>query len=217
MEKSGFFERVGGVLLEPKKTFNRILEENIGFGEPILLLIAFFGVETALIGVILARVSSTILGSLSRLFGGFTQPSSLTFLYWLIPLGTTITTIIVVLISWLILVGLTHFSAKYFFKGLGKFSQLLKLYGYSSILLFLPIFGTVILIVNPKLLIYSLILNFISIFWLIVIWVAAVESCHKIDAGKAFFSVFVWPLAIWLIITFGLWFSTPMVIRGIFS
>jgi len=167
----------------------------------LLLIIIFFGIQGALVGVFVTRVFSSIITFLGS-YAGFEQFGTLQALSSIIPVTTTIMCIVGSLIFWLISTGISHLCARYIFGGMGAYTQLLKLYGYATVPSSLVIFGIILVGLNFFFFAgYFLVLFLIALFWMVTISVVAVERCHLIDPGKAFISSFVLPLVVYLIIS----------------
>jgi len=196
----GFLDRLGGTLLEPGKTFYRILEEKRGILEPLFLIILFFGIQGALVGVFIVRILYSFLPFLSPIIG-VEQLKTFQDILSIIPIITTISWIIFSLILWVISAGIAHLCARYVFKGMGSYTQLLKLYGYASVPSSLVILGMLLVSLNFSLFFgFSIILCLIAIFWTV-----AVERCHLIDPGQAFISSFIAPLILFIILSAIIW------------
>ncbi|MEM3382910.1 MAG: YIP1 family protein [Nitrososphaerales archaeon] len=209
-----FLERLGGILLEPRKTFYDMMQKGMSVIEPLFLIIVFFGIQGALFGVFTVRLLYSFLDFLSQFAG--TEPLRIfqgSFI--IITITTTISWIIAALLIWIISAGIAHLSAKYIFKGLGSYSQLLKLYGYASIPSSLVILG--IMLLNLNLFIFFgifLILCLIAFFWIVVILLVAVERCYLIDPGQAFISSFIVPLVVYLTLSAIIWSIFSSLLSG---
>ena len=202
---TGFLDRLGGVLLEPRKTFYNILEEKRGIIEPLLLIIVFFGIQGALVGVFIVRILYSFLPFLGP-FIGIEQLKVFQGNLFIIPIITAISLIIFALILWIISAGIAHLCARYIFKGMGLYTQVLKLYGYASVPSSLVILGMVLVSLNFSLFFgFSIILCLIAIFWTVLILVVAVERCHLIDPGQAFISSFIAPLVFYIVLSAVIW------------
>jgi len=202
---TGFLDRLGGTLLEPRKTFYDILEEKRGILEPLFLIILFFGIQGALVGVLIVRILYSFLPFLSPIIG-VEQLKAFQGILFVIPIITTISWIIFSLILWVISAGIAHLCAKYVFKGMGSYTQLLKLYGYASVPSSLVILGMMLASLNFSIFFgFSVILCLIAVFWTVIILVVAVERCHLIDAGQAFISSFIAPLVLLIILSAIIW------------
>ncbi|MCP8305348.1 MAG: YIP1 family protein [archaeon] len=213
---TGFLDRLGGALLEPRKTFDDILTEKRGILEPLLLIVAFFGIQGALVGVFAVRIISSILALLGPIIG-VEQFGTFQAFSFIIPVTTAIVWIIGSLICWFISAGIAHLCARYVFSGMGAYTQLLKLYGYATVPSSLVILGMVLVGLNfPFFFGYFIILCLIAIFWMVSISVVAVERCHLIDPGKAFISSFVVPLVVYLIISALLTYLLSLSLGGFF-
>jgi len=206
-----FLGRVGGALLEPGKTFYQIIAERRSILESLLLVIIFSSVYGAVIGASVARVIPSLLTGLGSVFGAEAQFTGLLGIVWLIPIATALLNIIGTLILWVISAGISHLCAKYVFKGRGSYVQLLQLFGYAFVPVSLVIAGVLIVGVNLSPL-YSLILSLIAVFWAVIILVVAVEKAHQLDAGKAFVSAFIAPLAFYLLILFAAGFAVTSIV-----
>jgi len=79
------------------------------------------------------------------------------------------------------------------------------LYGYVSVPYSLIILATVLIGINFSLSPLSLILGLISIFWMVLTMIVAVDTNYKISLGKAFISSFVGPMIVLLILFVALW------------
>lgn len=201
----GFLDRLGGVLLEPRKTFYDILEEKRGILEPFLLLIIFSGIQGALVGVFLARLLYSFFPFLSPLIP-IEQLEILQGSLFTIPIITAFSCIVFALILWVISAGIAHLCARYIFKGMGLYTQLLKLYGYASVPSSLILLGMILSSFNFSVFFgFSLILCLISLFWTVLILVVAVERCHLIDPGQAFISSFIAPLVFYALLSAVIW------------
>ncbi|MCP8318510.1 MAG: YIP1 family protein [Candidatus Methylarchaceae archaeon HK01B] len=197
---TGFLDRLGGALLEPRKTFDDILTEKRSILEPLLLILVFFGIQGALVGVFFVRIISSIFTLLSPITG-FEQFGTFQAFSFIIPVTTAIMWIIGSLILWVVSAGIAHLCARYIFGGMGAYTQLLKLYGYAIVPSSLVILGMVLVGLNFLFFFsYCIVLCLIAIFWMVSISVVAVERCHLIDPGKAFISSFILPLVVYMII-----------------
>ncbi|MGQ9719048.1 MAG: YIP1 family protein [Nitrososphaerales archaeon] len=192
-----FLDRLGGALIEPRKTFYDMLAENRGIIEPLLLVVLFFGIQGALVGVFLFRLSSSIMPFMS--FMGAEQSMALQTFLLTIPVITTVLWLIVALLLWIISAGITHLCAKYIFKARGSYTQLLTLYGYASVPSSLVILGMILVGLNIfSFFVLFMFLFIVAAFWAVVILVVAVERCYLLDPGQAFISSFIVPLAVYL-------------------
>ncbi|MGQ9469199.1 MAG: YIP1 family protein [Nitrososphaerales archaeon] len=201
----GFLDRLGGALIEPRKTFYHILEEKRGILEPLLLIIVFSSIQGALVGVFIVRILYSFFPFLSPIIGAG-QLRAFQESLFIIPIITTISWIIFSLISWVISAGIAHLCARYIFKGIGSYTQLLKLYGYASIPSSLVILGMLLVSLNFSLFFgISIILWLIAVFWTVITLVVAVERCHLIDPGQAFISSFISPLIFYIILSTLIW------------
>lgn len=212
---TGFLERLGGTLLEPRKTFYDMMQRKIGILEPLFLIIAFFGIQGALAGVFTVRLLYSFLALLSP----FTNEQLRVFQgsLLILPVITTISWIVTALLIWIISAGIAHLSAKYIFKGIGSYTQLLKLYGYASIPSSLVILGIMLLSLNFSIFSgISLILCLMAVFWVVVILVVAVERCYLIDPGQAFISSFIIPLIVYLALSALIWLIFSSLVGGLF-
>jgi len=197
---TGLLNRLGGTLLDPHQTFEQMIAEKRGFLEPLLIVFLSHGIQGAIIGSFIARIIFAIYAFLGKWLGE--APHGLIAS---IPIIAFFVAFIVTLILWAIMTGIAHLSAKYIFKGVGSFSQLFKLYGYASVPYSLIILATVLLGVNFSLSPLSLLLGLISIFWMVLTMVVAVDTNYKIGLGKAFISSFVGPMVVLLILFVALW------------
>lgn len=204
----GILDRLGGALLEPGKTFDRMIDEERGILEPLLIVVVFNAIQGAIIGSLIVRIILSVVAFAGRFFGqmgiptGGVPPGPIPMgLLAIIPVATAVLWSIAALILWVIFAGIAHFIAKYVFKGVGSFVRLLTLYGYASVPWSLVILGMVLLGLNLFAFMgFSAILNLVAIFWMVLITVVAAERSHKIDPGKAFISVFIGPLVVFLIL-----------------
>ncbi|MCP8317433.1 MAG: YIP1 family protein [archaeon] len=201
----GFLDRLGGTLLEPGKTFYDILEEKRGILEPLFLIIIFFSIQGALIGVFIVRILYSFLAFLSPIIGAG-QLKAFQESLFIIPIVTTVSWIIFALLLWVISAGIAHLCARYVFKGIGSYIQLLKLYGYASVPSSLVTLAMLFVSLDFFLFFgFSIILCLIAVFWTVIILVVAVERCHLIDPGQAFISSFIAPLIFYLILSALIW------------
>ncbi|NWG08754.1 MAG: YIP1 family protein [Nitrososphaerales archaeon] len=192
-----FLDRLGGALIEPRKTFYDMLAEKGGIIEPLLLVVLFFGLQGALVGVFLFRLLSPITPFMS--FIGAEQSMTLQTFLLTIPVITTVSWVIIALLLWIISAGIAHLCAKYIFKGRGSYTQLLTLYGYASVPSSLVILGMILVGLNVfSFFVFFMFLSIVAAFWTVVILVVAVERCYLIDPGQAFISSFIVPLAVYL-------------------
>jgi hypothetical protein len=207
----GFTGRIGFLLLNPREAFK---PENLnprGLGEPFGLLVVF----SAVIGILV----SSLLLAVVRLFAGmaewfgFEAGSFLASVSMLLSVGVTVCFIILAIILWALISVFTHLSARYLFKGSGRYSGALKAYGY-SVLLFPTVLGLLLLVYLPSLAPLSIILVVISTVWLLFSWVTAVESYYSINGGKAFVSAFIIPLAFFSLIALAVILPLATVFRG---
>jgi len=202
---TGFLDRLGGVLLEPRKTFYDILEEKRSIMEPLLLIIVFFGIQGALVGVFIVRILDSLLPFLGPLIS-IEQLRIFQGSLFIIPIIAAISWIIFALILWIISAGIAHLCARYIFKGMGLYTQVLKLYGYVSVPSSLVILGIILVSLNFSLFFgFSIILCLMAIFWTVLILVVAVERCHLIDPGQAFISSFIAPLIFYTVLSAVIW------------
>ncbi|MCP8309721.1 MAG: YIP1 family protein [archaeon] len=202
---TGFLDRLGGILLEPRKTFYDILEEKRGILEPLFLIIVFFGIQGTLVGVFIVRILYSIFILLGPIIG-VGQLKAFQGSLFIIPIITTISWIVFALLLWVISAGIAHLCAKYVFKGMGSYAQLLTLYGYASVPSSLVILGMMLASLNFSIFFgFSIILCLIAVFWTVIILVVAVERCHLIDPGQAFISSFIVPLIFLLILSGLIW------------
>ncbi len=214
----GFLDRLGGTLLEPGKTFYDILEEKRGILEPLFLIIIFFGIQGALVGVFIIRILYPLLAFLEPIIG-FEPLKAFQESLFIIPIITTISWIILALLLWVTSAGIAHLCARYVFKGMGSYTQLLKLYGYASVPSSLVILGMLLVSLNFSFFFgFFLVLCLIALFWTVVILVVAVEKCHLIDPGQAFICSFIAPLIFYLILLAIIWliFSALAGLGGFF-
>ncbi|HEY4674930.1 MAG TPA: Yip1 family protein [Candidatus Bathyarchaeia archaeon] len=195
-----FLNRIGGVFLAPDSTFTQIVTQRISILEPLMLIILLVGIEAALIASFAYRIFSAFTTAFSSVTG--TAPLGfLAFIPWIM-----LTMMIVsILISWLILAGIAHISAKYVFKGSGSYIGLLKLYGYAFIPYSLMILSTILIGISWVTWPIALFLNIIMTFWIIILMTAAVKQNYGVDTGKAFISSFIGPMLLWLIIVGIFW------------
>jgi len=196
----GFLNRLGGILLDPRETFEQVVAEKRGFLEPLLIVFLSHGIQGAVIGSFIATIILGIWAFLGEWLGA--APHGLIVS---IPIITFFVAFIAALILWVILAGIAHLCARYVFKGVGSFGQLFKLYGYASVPYSLIILATVLIGINFSLSPLSLILGLISIFWMVLTMVVAVDTNYKIGLGKAFISSFVGPMIVLLILFIVLW------------
>jgi len=196
----GFFDRLGGTLLDPRQTFEQITAEKRGFLEPLVFVFLSHGIQGAVIGSFIARIILAIFTFLGEWLGEVPHGLIVS-----IPIIAFFVAFIAALILWVILAGIAHLCAKYVFKGVGSFGQLFKLYGYVSVPYSLIILATVLIGINFSLSPLSLILGLIAIFWMVLTMVVAVDTNHKIGLGKAFISSFVGPMVVLLILFIALW------------
>ena len=202
----GFFDRLGGTLLDPRQTFEQIIAEKRGVLEPLLTVFLSHGIQGAIIGSFITRMILAIWAFLGEWLGEVPHGLIVS-----IPIIAFFVAFIAALILWVILAGIAHLCAKYVFKGAGSFGQLFKLYGYASVPYSLIILATVLIGINFSLSPLSLVLGLIAIFWTVLIMVVAVDTNHKIGLGKAFISSFVGPMIVLLILFVVLW----LVLMGI--
>jgi hypothetical protein len=191
-----FLDRLGGALIEPRKTFYDMLAEKRGIIEPLFLVVLFFGLQGALVGVFLFRLLSSIAPFMS--FMGAEQSRALQTFLLTIPVIITILSVIIALLLWIISAGIAHLCAKYIFKGIGSYIQLLTFYGYASVPSSLVILGMIIVGLNVfSFFVFFMFLFLVAAFWTVVILTVAVERCYLIDPGQAFISSFIVPLAVY--------------------
>ncbi|MEM3068446.1 MAG: YIP1 family protein [Nitrososphaerales archaeon] len=207
---TGFLGRLGGTLLEPRKTFYDMMQREMGILEPLFLIIVFFGIQGALVGVFTVRILYSFLAFLSPIIGA-EQLQAFQGGLFIVPFITAISWIVFALMIWIISAGITHLCAKYIFKGMGSYTQLLKLYGYASVPSSLVILGMMLTSLNFSIFFgLSMILCLMAVFWTVIILVVAVERCYLIDPGQAFISSFIVPLIVYLALSalVGLIFSS---------
>jgi hypothetical protein len=198
---TSFLNRIGGVFLAPDATFNQIIADKIGFWEPLILVLALVVIEAAVLSSLAYRTFSTFMTAISPLTGGFLSPGFLSIAL----LSMILVTIVVTLIFWVIVGGIAHLSAKYFFNGTGSFVQLMKLYGYSFVPYSLVILSTVLIGISWVTWPVSVFLNIVTTFWFVLLMVVAVKHNYEIDIGKAFISSFIGPMVVWLIMVSIFW------------
>jgi hypothetical protein len=211
---TGFLERLGGILLEPRRTFYDMMQGKMGILEPLLLIIIFFGVQGALVGVFTVRILYSFLAFFSPIIGT-EQLRTLQGSLLIVPVITTISWIIVALLLWVISAGIAHLCAQFIFKGIGSYTQLLKLYGYASVPSSLVVLGMMLVSLNFSIFFGpSLILCLIAVFWTVIILVIAVERCYLIDPGQAFISSFIVPLIVYLALSALVWLISSNLVLG---
>jgi hypothetical protein len=198
---TSFLNRIGGVFLAPDATFSQIITERIGFWEPLMLMILLVAIEGAVMASFAYRVFLAVANAMGSLSGGMTGAGLFTFV-----IAIMISVMIFgTLITWVILAGIAHVSAKYIFRGEGSFVQLMKLYGYTLIPISLIILSTVLMAMSWVAWPLTLFLNIVATFWIVLLMAVAVKHNYKIDIGKAFISSFIGPMTIWLIIVGIMW------------
>ena len=196
----GFLERIGGALIDPEITFNAIIKRGIGVGGAALTIIIFSILEAVLLAstatVILTRISAF----LSEWFGFGLLSSS--WLLWMLAPALIILNLILSLLAWVILGGITHLTAKYAFAGEGSYSEILTLYGYGWSAR-MPLLAGIIISILARNMFFLPFFAVISLAWMLIVWTAAVRVSHGIDFGRAFVSVFIMPLVVFALIGFG--------------
>ncbi len=120
----------------------------------------------------------------------------------------------IAVVLWALISVFTHLSARYLFKGSGRYSGALKAYGYNSVLLSPTVLGLLLLVYLPGLAPLSIILVVISTVWLLFSWVTAVGSYYNINGGKAFFSAFIIPLAFFSLVALAVILPLASTFRG---
>ncbi len=152
----------------------------------------------------MASFAQRLISAITTAISPVTGSANLGFL-GIIPWIMLIVMIILVLIGWVIVAGIAHLSARYIFRGVGSFTQLLKLYGYSLAPMSLMIFATVLIGVSWIALPLTQFLFVAAVFWIVMLMTVAVRQNYGLDTGKAFISSFIGPLIVWLVIMVIFW------------
>jgi len=197
---SSLLEEIGGVIVEPKDEFLKLLNRKTSLLKPLGVITLFHGVHGALIGTILFKAFLTF-SYLWKLIWVGPQTLPLHLLIFFTPVTLAILSVALMVTTWILSSVITHLCVRIVFGKKGSYLKLLNLYGYASVPFFLSIVGLLMLSLTSKFFVYSIALLATSVLWSIIILITAVQSVYEVSAGKAFISSVIAPLFVILVLT----------------
>ena len=202
VKRLGLLERIGGALIDPESTFKAMVESGVGVGEALLCLLAFTVAAGFTFSPVVLKLAEVFAGFAGWL--GFPGYGALTpSLAWIAASILIVLLVFGNLVFWALSAGIAHLTAKYAFKGEGSYAGVLTAYGYSYSA-FTPFLVGVTLTNLMGLALLLPLFTLISAAWFLILWVVAVKTVHRIDAGRGFISAFLTPLTVYLLIVFAL-------------
>ena len=196
MEITKYVGKIGGVITEPRKTFEAMLHEESGMLGGFLIAIFIF----AVIGALQGSLFSGFMSSLVEEFDVDMDTSAtaiFSFFKTIVPIfsvGSEVVTGILAILIWGLL---AHVCAKYIYGGAGKFNEMLSLFGYTMISYILVVIGLIVLTITPIAgIVVIIILGALALAWRVVLNIYIVQEVHGISGGKAFVSVCIIPLVL---------------------
>jgi hypothetical protein len=196
-----FLNRVGGIFLAPDDTFNQMLSQRVRFWQPLVIVIALFAIQGAVIASFAFRLFQAIADFVSPLTGTIGAIGFASVVFAAMIFGM----IVCALIFWVIVAAIAHLIARYVFRGKGSYVQLLKFYGFALVPYSLIILSTVLFASSWGLWPLSVFLHTVAYFWIVFLMATAVKHNYSIDAGKGFISSFIGPMLVVLIIVGIFW------------
>jgi hypothetical protein len=212
--RMGFLSKLGGTLIEPIHTFDRMLDEGASFLGALAAVALIFGILGGMAGMGIAKLAAAFFASTGPWLGGAVFPQAAVQLFFIFPIALGVLSFVCVLLFWLISSAISHFCARVVFGGEGSFAQVFTLQGYAATPFFLVAVGLALGWLNLFLLPYAAFLGLTAVFWTVLLLVIAVERSHRISFGRAFVSAFVAPLLVYLVLFTGLTWAAPLMWGG---
>ena len=223
-QKSGFrspsvVDRMGAVIFDSESAFRAMIHERASLLQAIIVM---FSIAFLTGGIQMIHLDRTLrwliialqppYSDLNAIIPGFVdvlqdvergyprQP----FIGLIIFGGALGSAILYTLLVWLLWASVSYALAKLFFRGVGTWRNDLVLFAYCSVVDVFALFvGLIMLFVHPIIALGALlVIPIILLPWRVVMAVQALKENHGISTAHAFYSVFLIPIGIPLLILF---------------
>lgn len=210
-------DRMGAVLLDSGSAFRAMIHEKASLFQSMVIMFSIAFLIGAIQMIHLDRILQWLIvalqppySNLDTVAPGFVdilqdlqrsypvQP----FAGWLIIGGSVLSAVIYTIFLWFFWASISHILARVFFRGTGSWHNDLVLFAYCSVVdVFALIVGLMMLLAHPLIaLIVLLATPFILLPWKIIMAVQALKENHGISTAHSFYSVFLIPLGIPLLL-----------------